>query len=197
MLRIKSLSWVVSMLLLAFSSGAATAGPITSLYYLAGGELRSVGFDGTSFTGAFSTLEVPVPEMSGISYDSTSDILYYLAGGELRSVGFDGTSFTGAFSTLEVPVPEMSGISYDSTSDILYYLAGGELRSVGFDGMSFTGAFSTLEVPVPEMFGISVFRIADQINVPEPAALALFAFGLASLGVAARQRGRTICLTRL
>ncbi len=49
-----------------FSSVNVHADPI-ELLYLAGGELRSVGFDGTSFIGGYTSLETPNPEMSGIS----------------------------------------------------------------------------------------------------------------------------------
>ena len=40
---------------------------VVSLLYLAEGELRSVGFDGTQFLGSFTSLETPDPAMSGIS----------------------------------------------------------------------------------------------------------------------------------
>lgn len=51
----------------------ANAG-VESLLYLAGGELRSVGFNGTSFTSSFTSLETPVPEMVGISVIRTEDV---------------------------------------------------------------------------------------------------------------------------
>jgi len=168
---------------------AANAG-VESLLYLAGGELRSVGFDGTSFTSGFTSLETPVPEMTGISYDPLDDILYYLAGGELRSVGFDGTSFTSGFTSLETPLPEMTGISYDPLDDILYYLAGGELRSVGFDGTSFTSSFTSLETPVPEMVGISVIRTENVSTVAEPSTALLFGGSLIGLFFANARRSR-------
>jgi hypothetical protein len=117
---------------------AANAG-VESLLYLAGGELRSVGFDGTSFTSGFTSLTTPIPEMTGISYDPLDDILYYLAGGELRSVGFDGTSFTSGFTSLTTPIPEMVGISVIRTEEDVSTVA--EPSTVLLFGGSLIGLF--------------------------------------------------------
>jgi hypothetical protein len=117
---------------------AANAG-VESLLYLAGGELRSVGFDGTSFTSGFTSLTTPIPEMTGISYDPLDDILYYLAGGELRSVGFDGSSFTSGFTSLTTPIPEMVGISVIRTEEDVSTVA--EPSTVLLFGGSLIGLF--------------------------------------------------------
>ena len=73
---------------------AANAG-VESLLYLAGGELRSVGFDGTSFTSGFTSLTTPIPEMVGISVIRTEEDVSTVA--EPSTVLLFGGSLIGLF----------------------------------------------------------------------------------------------------
>jgi hypothetical protein len=60
----------ILLLMLAWVN-VAHAAPITDLYYVAlqGGtqELRSIGFDGTSFSGSYTTVATPSPQMDANS----------------------------------------------------------------------------------------------------------------------------------
>jgi hypothetical protein len=176
----------VLLAILVFS-GTARAGVI-ELDYVADSTLRSVGFDGTQFTGGFTNLESLVPDWSAMSYDVANNLMYYVADSTLRSVGFDGSQFTGGFTNLESLIPDWNAMSYDVDNNLMYYVADSTLRSVGFDGTQFTGGFTNLESLVPNWNAMS--HINDSAStVPVPSTLLLIGLALTCMGFQ-RYQGR-------
>jgi hypothetical protein len=196
---LRFLTTALLFVFVAAFSGVSTAAPITDILFVrdisGGPKLQSVGFDGTSFTGAATTLETLSPDWSAMSYDAATDIMYFVrdisGGPKLQSVGFDGTSFTGAATTLETLSPDWSAMSYDAVTDIMYFVrdisGGPKLQSVGFDGTSFTGAATTLETLSPDWSAMSIVTMSAH-EVPEPGTVPIMACAIALLGFITRYR---------
>ncbi len=177
----------------AYDSSTATCAGVTGLFcwYASGADdnnLPAVGINTSGSTITSGTLDVPTNQLfmhpTGVGATSNYDTIV-----QFTAPTAGGYAYSGLFQADDAHGSTGVTVSiWDGSTELFSALLGSPGATANFSGIAALGAGGTLEFVVTASNPYSYDSTGLEVLIPEPATAAVFAAGLALLGVSRRRR---------